>query len=90
MRQGLAIRKIERRTGLSRNTIKKYLKADTSEPKFTTPERSSKLDPFSVCQSAGFTTSSHEPPLVQGHGEVRRRWIVSAVARSGRSTCASW
>jgi len=47
LRQGLAIREIERRTGLSRNTIKKYLKADTSEPKFTTPDRSSKLDPFS-------------------------------------------
>jgi len=46
LRQGLAIREIERRTGLSRNTIKKYLKADTIEPKFTTPERSSKLDPF--------------------------------------------
>lgn len=45
-RQGLAIREIERRTGLSRNTIKKYLKADTSEPKFATPERLSKLDPF--------------------------------------------
>lgn len=29
--QGLAIREIERRTGLSRNTIKKYLKADTSD-----------------------------------------------------------
>jgi len=35
-----------RGTGLSRNTIKKYLKADTIEPKFATPERSSKLDPF--------------------------------------------
>ena len=46
LRQGLAIREIERRTGLSRNTIKKYLKADGIEPKFATPERSSKLDPF--------------------------------------------
>ena len=46
-RDGVSIREIGRRTGLSRNTIKKYLKADTSEPKFTTPDRSSKLDPFS-------------------------------------------
>ena len=46
LRQGLPIREIERRTGLSRNTIKKYLKAGTIEPKFTTPERPSKLDPF--------------------------------------------
>ena len=33
------IREIERRTGLPRNTIKKYLKAGTIEPKFATPER---------------------------------------------------
>lgn len=46
LRQGLALREIERRTGVSRNTIKKYLKADAIEPKFATPERSSKLDPF--------------------------------------------
>jgi len=46
LRQGLAIREIERCTGVSRNTIKKYLKADVIEPQFATPERSSKLDPF--------------------------------------------
>jgi transcriptional regulator with XRE-family HTH domain len=46
LRQGLAIREIERRTGVSRNTIKKYLKADTVEPRFATPERSGRLDPF--------------------------------------------
>jgi hypothetical protein len=31
---------------LSRNTITKHLNAGTIEPKFTTPERQSKLDPF--------------------------------------------
>jgi transcriptional regulator with XRE-family HTH domain len=46
LRQGLPTREIERGTGLSRNTIKKYLKDDTIEPKFATPERASKLDPF--------------------------------------------
>ena len=37
---------IERRTGLSRNTIRKYLRADTVVPQFKVPDRSSKLDPF--------------------------------------------
>lgn len=46
LRQKLSVREIARRTGLSRNTITKHLAADTIEPKFATPDRSSKLDPF--------------------------------------------
>jgi transposase len=45
-RQQIPIREIERRTGLSRNTIRKYLRADAAEPKFKVPDRTSKLDPF--------------------------------------------
>jgi transposase len=45
-REGMPIREIERRTGLSRNTIRKYLRAGTVEPKFQVPERPSKLDPY--------------------------------------------
>ena len=45
-REGMAIREIERRTGLSRNTIRKYLREHTVEPKFRVPDRPSKLDPF--------------------------------------------
>ena len=45
-RQDVPIREIERRTGLSRNTIRKYLRADVAEPKFKVPDRPSKLDPF--------------------------------------------
>jgi transposase len=45
-RQGMPIREIERRTGLSRNTIRKYLRADTLEPVFRVSVRPSKLDPF--------------------------------------------
>jgi len=46
LREKLPIREISRRTGMSRNTITKYLNAGTIEPQFTTPERQSKLDPF--------------------------------------------
>jgi transposase len=46
LRLKLPIREIARRTGVSRNTVKKHLKADTIEPKFAIPDRPSKLDPF--------------------------------------------
>jgi hypothetical protein len=45
-REGMPIREIRRRTGLSRNTIRKYLRAGAVEPKFKVPDRPSKLDPF--------------------------------------------
>jgi transposase len=46
LREGMPIREIERRTGLSRNTIRKYLRAGVVEPTFKVPDRPSKLDPF--------------------------------------------
>ena len=51
-REQLSIREICRRTGLSRNTIRKYLRLDGVEPKFKVPERPSKLDPFADRLSA--------------------------------------
>ena len=45
-REHLSIREICRRTGLSRNTIRKYLRSDAVEPAFKVPDRPSKLDPF--------------------------------------------
>ena len=41
-----SIREIERRTGLWRNTIRKYLRSDAVEVRFKVPERPSSLDPF--------------------------------------------
>jgi len=48
----MPIREISRRTGLSRNTIKKYLREGAVEPKFKTPRRPSKLDPYADRLSA--------------------------------------
>jgi transcriptional regulator with XRE-family HTH domain len=45
-REEIPIREIERRTGLSRNTIRKYLRSGAVEPKFKVPDRPSNLDPF--------------------------------------------
>jgi transposase len=45
-REEMPIREISRRTGLSRNTVRKYLRCGTVEPKFRIPGRPSKLTPF--------------------------------------------
>jgi transposase len=45
-RDHYSIREISRRAGLSRNTVRKYLRSDSIEPKFNTPDRPSKLDPY--------------------------------------------
>jgi hypothetical protein len=46
LRQKLPTREIKRLTAVSRNTVTKRLAANTIEPKYTTPERQSKFDPF--------------------------------------------
>ena len=46
LRHGRPIREVCRRSGLSRNTIRKYLKNKVVEPKYATPKRASKLDAF--------------------------------------------
>jgi len=46
LRDGLAIREIARRTGLSRNTIRKYLSSGIVEPKYPERHSPSKLDRF--------------------------------------------
>ena len=45
-RDQISIREIGRRTGLSRNTIRRYLRSDAVEAKFKVPKRPSRLDPF--------------------------------------------
>ncbi len=46
LREQLSIREIARRTGLSRNTIKKYLRAGAVEPRYAKRISPSKLDAF--------------------------------------------
>jgi transposase len=58
LRDQLSIREIARRTGLSRNTIRKYLRSGTVEPRFRVPERPSKLDPFADKLSAWLKTEA--------------------------------
>jgi len=46
LREQMSIREIARRTGLSRNTVKKYLRAGEEEPRYAKRASSSKLDPY--------------------------------------------
>ena len=46
LREQMSIREISRRTGLPRNTVKKYLRAGDEEPRYARRASSSKLDPY--------------------------------------------
>ena len=46
LRNRMPIQEIARRTRLSRNTTRKYVRSSVGEQRFRVPERSSKLDPF--------------------------------------------
>jgi transposase len=76
-REQLSIRAIARRTGLSRNTIRKYLRSDGVEPAFRTPDRASKLDPFAERLAAWLRTDARRPrkqkrTARQFHAELAR------------------
>ena len=63
-RQEISIREIKRRTGLSRNTIRKYLRSDAVEPSFKVPVRPSKLDPFADKLSAWLRHAIRKPRVL--------------------------
>lgn len=58
LREHLSIREISRRTGLSRNTVRRYLRSDADEPQFAKPERSWALDAFADKLSGWLKTES--------------------------------
>ena len=59
LREKLSIREIARRTGLSRNTIRKYLRRwRRSSREFKVPERPSKLDPYAERLAAWLKTEA--------------------------------
>ena len=56
LRENMPIGEIARRTGVSRNTIKKYLREGIVEPAFQVPDRPSKLQPYAKYLTAWLTT----------------------------------
>ena len=68
LRDGLAIREIARRTGLSRNTTRKYLASGELEPKYPARVSPSKLDAFKETLSSWLAREATQ-------GRKRRRTL---------------
>ena len=60
-REHVPIREISRRFGVSRNTIRKYLRSDQIEPKFQVPDRPSNLDPYAEKLGAWLRRGASRP-----------------------------
>ena len=59
LREHLSIREIARRTGLSGNTIRKYLRCDVVQPRVAQRTISTKLDPFASKLSGWLRTEAN-------------------------------
>jgi transposase len=60
-REHVPIREISRRLGVSRNTIRKYLRSELVEPKFQVPDRPCKVDPYAGKLSAWLRREENRP-----------------------------
>lgn len=75
LRDGISIREIARRSGLSRNTVRKYLQGGVIDPKYPERKTPSKLDDFADKLSAWLKTEStkgrkHKRSLRQLHCDL--------------------
>ena len=89
LRDRMPIREISRRTGLSRNTIRKYLREGAIEPRFKTPARPSKLDPYADRLSAWLLTQTRKPrkerrTVKQMHADLVKLGYDGIVRSRGR------
>ena len=81
-REGMPIREIERRTGLSRNTVRKYLRSGEVEPRFKVPERPSKLDAYAA-KLSGWLVMEAAKPRKQRRNAKRMHVDLKALGYEG-------
>lgn len=82
LRDGLTHSEIARRTGLSRNTVKKWLKAASEvEPKYKRVEQTTVLTPFVATLVAALKADDHRP---REHRRSARALLVQLQAQGYR------
>ena len=98
LREQVPIREISRRTGVSRNTIRKYLRSGAIEPQYRVPDRPSKLDPYAEKLTAWLRREAgrprkHRRTVKQLYGELVSLGYdgsynrVAAFARAWKEEC---
>jgi transposase len=85
-RDKLSVREISRRTGLSRNTIDKYLKSGALVPSYPKRHGSSALDPFAAEFAEWLTTNQRSPrkyrkTLKQMHASLQAKGYTGSYDR---------
>lgn len=61
LRDQVSLREIARRLGVSRNTVRKYLRTDTTEPNYSTRRTPSALDSYAFKLSVWLKTEANKP-----------------------------
>ena len=61
LRDQVPLREIARRLGISRNTVRRYLRSETTEPSYAERRSSSLLDKYSVQLSAWLKAEASKP-----------------------------
>ncbi|HBO7453017.1 TPA: IS21 family transposase, partial [Pseudomonas aeruginosa] len=69
-RDGLPLREIAKRTGLSRNTIRRWLRSGQSEPVYPRRASPSRLDPYRSQLETWLRADSHRPRREQRTAKV--------------------
>lgn len=61
LRDQISLREIARRLGITRNTVRRYLRADVTSPAYPARQSPSKLDGHAAKLSAWLKTEANEP-----------------------------
>ena len=101
IRDQIPLREIARRLGISRNTVRRYLRSETTEPTYAERRMVSGLDKYSVQLSGWLTAETSKPrkqrrSLKQIHADLKELGYegsydrVAAFARQWKAGQTEW